>query len=266
MAIFFQSTQNWDPLIQTSKAEHSKVSKNFTLMGSFWAKYILFELKKYRGVISHDTEEWCNIWRKTDLLLGKWQEELGKFSPQHSKVSKLEFWWDPLVQSRKCMTLKFTEKLCVMTMKNDIKLKRNWLVILKLTWGTSQILTRALNSLKKLCFTGFLWPKYILFELQKYRRVIFHDTEELCKFWRRTDLWFEKRHEKYGKFSPEHLKVSKLGFWWDPLIQIWKSMSLKFTEELSVMTMKNDAKFEEELTCHFKTDMRNLMNFDPSTW
>ena len=31
------------------------------------------------------------------------------------------------------------------------------------------------------------------------------------------------------------------------------------------MTMKNDAKFEEELTCQFKIDMRNLMNFDPST-
>ena len=42
-------------------------------------------------------------------------------------------------------------------------------------------------------------------------------------------------------------------------------MSLKFTEELCVMTMKNDAKFEEELTCHFKIDMRNLTNFDSST-
>ena len=31
------------------------------------------------------------------------------------------------------------------------------------------------------------------------------------------------------------------------------------------MTMKNDTKIEEELTCHFKTDMRNLTNFDPST-
>ena len=31
------------------------------------------------------------------------------------------------------------------------------------------------------------------------------------------------------------------------------------------MTMKNDAKFEEELTCQFKIDMRNLTNFDPST-
>ena len=31
------------------------------------------------------------------------------------------------------------------------------------------------------------------------------------------------------------------------------------------MAMKNDTKFEEELTCHFKTYMRNLTNFDSST-
>ena len=28
------------------------------------------------------------------------------------------------------------------------------------------------------------------------------------------------------------------------------------------MTVKNDAKFEQELTCQFKIDMRNLTNFD----
>ena len=31
------------------------------------------------------------------------------------------------------------------------------------------------------------------------------------------------------------------------------------------MTVKNDTKIEEELTFHFKIDMRNLTNFDPST-
>ena len=31
------------------------------------------------------------------------------------------------------------------------------------------------------------------------------------------------------------------------------------------MTMKNNAKFEEELTFHFKTDMKNFTNFDLST-
>ena len=39
------------------------------------------------------------------------------------------------------------------------KLKRNWLVVLKLTWGTSQILTRALESLKNLCFNWLLVTK-----------------------------------------------------------------------------------------------------------
>ena len=42
-------------------------------------------------------------------------------------------------------------------------------------------------------------------------------------------------------------------------------MSLKFTGEFCVMTMKNDTEFEEELTCQFKIDMGNLINFDPST-
>ena len=30
------------------------------------------------------------------------------------------------------------------------------------------------------------------------------------------------------------------------------------------MTMKNDTKFAEELTCQFKIDMRNSANFDLS--
>ena len=42
-------------------------------------------------------------------------------------------------------------------------------------------------------------------------------------------------------------------------------MSLKIVAKLCVMAMTNEAKFEEELTCQFKIDMRNLTNFDPST-
>ena len=41
-------------------------------------------------------------------------------------------------------------------------------------------------------------------------------------------------------------------------------MSLKFTGGLCVMTMKNDAKFEQELA-GFKIDMRNLTIFDSTT-
>ena len=41
-------------------------------------------------------------------------------------------------------------------------------------------------------------------------------------------------------------------------------MNLKFTEELCVMTVNNNAKFEGKLTFHFKTDKMNLTNFDLS--
>ena len=155
--------------------------------------------------MSHDTEEWCKIWRKTDLLFQKWQD-FGGFSPEHSKVSRIYVLID------------------------------------------------------------FYCAKYLMFDLKEYRGVIFHDTEAWCKIWRKTGLWFEKWHEKFGKFSSEHSKVSKLGLWWGSFVQSWKCMSLTFTEELCIMTEENDAKREEELTCHFKTDIRNLTNFDPSTW
>ena len=131
------------------------------------------------------------------------------------------------------------------------KLKRNWLVVLRLTWGIWRILTQALESLKTLCFNGLLLTKvYIMFELKKDRGVIFDDTEEWCKIWKKTDLQFEKWNEKFGKFSPEHLKVLKLGLWWDIFVQSRDCMSLKLTEKLN-------AKFEVEFTCHFKIDMKN---------
>ena len=38
----------------------------------------------------------------------------------------------------------------------------------------------------------------------------------------------------------------------------------KFTEDVCVRTMTNNAKFEKELTCRFNIDIRNVTNVDPS--
>ena len=74
-----------------------KDSKIFTLMGFFWAKYILFKLKKYRGVIFHETEEGYKIWRGIDLSFQNWHKEFDKFWPEHLKVSNsftlMGFFW-----------------------------------------------------------------------------------------------------------------------------------------------------------------------------
>ena len=68
--------------------EHLEVSKIFISMGSFWAKYILLELKKYRAVIFHETEEGYKICRGINLSFQNWRKEFDKIRPEHSKVSK----------------------------------------------------------------------------------------------------------------------------------------------------------------------------------
>ena len=93
------SGKNWCEEFDKFWPDHSKISKICTLMGCFWPKYIIFELKKYRCVIFHDISEWWKIWRKTDFWFGKWHEEFGKFSPEHREVSNLGLSLGPLIQS-----------------------------------------------------------------------------------------------------------------------------------------------------------------------
>ena len=146
--------------------------------------------------------------------------------------------------------------------KSMQNLKKNWSVVSKMTriWPQHSKVSKIWNFICSYC------AKYLIFNLKKYRGVTLHDTEDWCKFWRKTDLWFGKWHKECGKFPPEHLRVSKVGLWLESLIQSRKIMTLKFTEELCVMTMNNDAKFEEEMTCRFKIGMSYLTNFDRSTW
>ena len=112
---------NWHKKFDKFWPEHSEVSKIFTLIGFFWANYIFFEQKKYRGVIFHETEKGYKIWRGIDLSFQNWHKEFDKIWPEHSKVSKI------------------------------------------------------------FILMGSFWAKYILFELKKYRGVIFHETEERYK-------------------------------------------------------------------------------------
>ena len=153
----------------------------------------------------HDNEEWCKICRRIDLSFQNWHKKFDKFWPEHSKVSKI-----------------FT-------------------------------------------LMGSLWAKYILFELKKYRGVIFHETKEGYKIWRGIDLPFPNWHKEFDKFWPEHQKGSKIftlmGYFWTKYILF----ELKKYRRIIFMTLKSDAKFEENLTCCLENDMRNLANFPQST-
>ena len=109
-----------------------KILKISTLIDPFCAKYVTFDLKKYRGVTFNNTEERCQISRKTYLGFGKWHKEYGKFSPEHLKVLKFGLWCYPFIQSRKCTSLNVTEELYVMIIKNDANFEKELTCLFKI--------------------------------------------------------------------------------------------------------------------------------------
>ena len=86
-----------------------------------------------------------------------------------------------------------------------------------------------IRSLKVCILIGPFHANYITFDLKKYGGVIFYDNKESCKIFRKTELWLGRWHEKFDRFSSEHLKMSKLVLSWDPLsFQNWHKEVDKF--------------------------------------
>ena len=77
-----------------------------------WCYRVMQNLKK----------KWLVVWKMTN-----WQ-----IFTRSPKVSKLGLSLGPFIQSRKCMSLKFTRVLCVMTMKNDTKFGKELICLFKI--------------------------------------------------------------------------------------------------------------------------------------
>ena len=128
-----------------------------TLIGSFCRKYIKFQIKKYRGVMSHDTEEWCKIWRKTDSVFQKW---LWRILIGALKILKnLHFDWCLLCKVYNVWPKKVQRSYISWHWRVMQNLKKNWLVVWKMTWGIWQIFIRTLESVKIGTFMGSFCPK-----------------------------------------------------------------------------------------------------------
>ena len=117
------SFQNWHEHFDEFWPKHLKVWKIFIWMCSFWAKDILFELKRYRGVIFHKTEEGYKIWRGINLSFKNWHKEFVKFWPEYSEVSKIFTLRVLFGQSMYCLSWKITEQLSFMKLKSDARFK-----------------------------------------------------------------------------------------------------------------------------------------------
>ena len=60
-------------------------------MGSFCPKHSKFQMKKYKRVMSHHTEERCKLLRETDSWFQKLHEELENFNASSGKSEDLYF-------------------------------------------------------------------------------------------------------------------------------------------------------------------------------
>ena len=88
-----------------------------------------------KTVMSHDTDEWCKVWRKTDSWFQKWHEELGNnFNALSGKSENLDF--DMLLSSKVYyVCTKKGRELRVIALKNDAKFEEELTCTLKMTWG-----------------------------------------------------------------------------------------------------------------------------------
>ena len=63
-----------------------------TLMRSFYPKWSMYlELKIYKGLMCHENEEWCKIWRGIGLPAQNWHEEFEELWPKHLEISSIYF-------------------------------------------------------------------------------------------------------------------------------------------------------------------------------
>ena len=131
------SFQNWHTEFDEFWLKHSKVSKIWTLIGCFWRKCIMFELKRYGGIVFYDIGKWCKIWRWIELSVQNWHEEFNEFWPEHSKSHKnMPFNGLPLPKVCNVSAYKVKGSYAWWHWRLMKNLKGNWLVPPKITWGT----------------------------------------------------------------------------------------------------------------------------------
>ena len=122
-------------------------SKNFISMGYFCPKYMRFELEKYRGVIFHDTEQWCKIWINLDLVVLKLAWGIGWTFIKALKNLKICPLMGSFCPKRNVLARKFQRNYVSWHWRVMQNLSENWLMAWKMI-GTSLIFMRAVESLK----------------------------------------------------------------------------------------------------------------------
>ena len=100
----------------------------------------------------------------------------------------------------------------------------------------------------------FRCPQWcLIFLIMSYKGVIFHETEESCKIWKKTNLWFGKWLDKWRILTCALYNLKNLQFNGLPLTKVynfwakkvwrsylsWHWSHVKFEEKLSTPKFQN---------------------------
>ena len=109
-----------------------------------------------------------------------------------------------------------------------------------MTWGIWWILMWEVASLKSCTLMRLLLcQKCIMFEPKNYRGIMWYNTEEWYKIWKRTNLCFEKWHEEFGEFGPSTQKSQNLHFNGLLLIKVYIFERLNFCRKYLTFELRN---------------------------
>ena len=111
-------------------------------------------MEKYRRVMSHDTEEWCKVWRKT-LGSKNDMKNLVSFNVSSGKSENLHFEMLLLSIAYKVSATQVQKNYLSWHWKVIQTLKKNWLSVWKMTWGIWWILKWPVKSLKICTLMGY---------------------------------------------------------------------------------------------------------------
>ena len=109
--------------------------------------------------MSHDPEDWCKIWRKTDLLFQINMRNLTNFDLSTRNLKSFHFNGLLLSNAYIVWAKKSKEELFFKTLKSDTKFEEKLIWGLEMTWRIWQIFTRALKSVKIGTLMGSFCPK-----------------------------------------------------------------------------------------------------------
>ena len=173
----------------------------------------------------------------------------GEFLPNYIKVWNFHF--DGIrFQLKKYTGVIFhdAEQWCKIWINPD-------LVVSKMAWGIGWTFIRVLKSLKNCTLMGSFCPKHIMFQVENFREIMCHDTEEWCKILKKMIRALKNDIRDFVNLHFDGLLLSKA----------YKDLTEKVQKSYVSWHWRVMQSLKKNWPLAPKNNMRNLVDFNASS-